>query len=97
MIILKLREVIEELQARAVLAETACEMAGTRAGIAESECDLSTEIWDLCEERKEEVENEGFKMVFELSKEIDALKENLQENNHEIINYKVHSRSLKFR
>ena len=97
-------------------------MAGTRAGIAESEstvqnyfsvrnvlkirqsrvmveffknlwtlkkCDLSAEIWDICEERKEEVENEGFKMVFELSKEIDSLKENIQEHNYEITTCKV--------
>ena len=52
-------------------------------------CDLSAEIWDICEERKEEVENEGFKMVFELSKEIDSLKENIQEHNYEITTCKV--------
>jgi hypothetical protein len=52
--------------------------------ISASESDLSSGIWDFCEstrldEKDSFVENEGFKMVFELSQEIDQLKEELAE------------------
>lgn len=70
--------------------ETAWEMAGEQVGIAENESDFTTEIWDLCEStRIQDVEQEGFKMVFQLSQEIDELKENLSSSDEELIHYKV--------
>ena len=83
-------EVISELQTRNDLKDTVCEISDISADISESESDLSTEIWDFCEStRIQDVEQEGFKMVIQLSQEIDDLKETLSENNEELVQCKV--------
>jgi len=72
------------------LKEKAWEMADENCDIAENESDLSTEIYDFCEStRIQDVEQEGFKMVFQLSQEIDGLKENLSHSEEQLLQYKV--------
>ena len=72
------------------LKDTVCELSDISADISESESDLSSDIWDFCEStRIQDVEQEGFKMVIQLSHEIDDLKETLAGNNDELVQCKV--------
>ena len=81
--------IISELHSRSSLADLTISVAESELEISESESDLSMEIWDFCESSKpNHVENESFKMVFELSQEVDELKENLAENSAELNSYR---------
>ena len=81
--------IISELHSRSSLADLTISVAESELEISESESDLSTEIWDFCEQSKpNHVENESFKMVFELSQEVDELKENLAENSAQLETYR---------
>ncbi len=78
------------------LKDTVCELSDISADISESESDLSSDIWDFCESTRiqdasghADVEQEGFKMVIQLSHEIDDLKETLAGNNDELVQCKV--------
>ena len=81
--------IISELHSRSSLADLTISVAESELEISESESDLSMEVWDFCEKSKpNHVENESFKMVFELSQEVDELKENLAENSAQLETYR---------
>ena len=81
--------IISELHSRSSLADLTISVAESELEISESESDLSMEVWDFCEKLKpNHVENESFKMVFELSQEVDELKENLAENSAQLETYR---------
>lgn len=84
------RSVISELEKRSSLNSSASEIIMETSQVeSHFEESLSEDIWEFCEStRVEEVENEGFKMVFALSQEVDELKDELISNEDKLSEFR---------
>lgn len=90
------RSVISELEKRSSLNSSASEIIMETSQVeSHFEESLSEDIWEFCEStRVEEVENEGFKMVFALSQEVDELKDELVVNEEKLNDFRAEIATL---
>ncbi|CAG5090115.1 Oidioi.mRNA.OKI2018_I69.PAR.g12467.t1.cds [Oikopleura dioica] len=90
------RSVISELEKRSSLNSSASEIIMETSQVeSHFEESLSEDIWEFCEStRVEGVENEGFKMVFALSQEVDELKDELVVNEEKLNDFRAEIATL---